>query len=66
MHGSIYLFIYFWLCWIFVAMQTFSSCREQGAALELLRMGFLSGWPLLLWSTDSSGNWASVVAAHGL
>ena len=34
-------FIYFWLCWIFVAVQTFSSCREHGAALELLCMGFL-------------------------
>ena len=26
----IYLFIYFWLCWVFVAAHTFSSCSEWG------------------------------------
>ena len=27
----IYLFIYFWLCWVFVAVhKAFSSCGEQG------------------------------------
>ena len=27
----IYLFIYFWLCWVFVAARgLFSSCIEQG------------------------------------
>ena len=25
-----YLFIYFWLCWVFVAVRVFSSCAEQG------------------------------------
>ena len=25
-----YLFIYFWLHWVFTALQTFSSCYEEG------------------------------------
>ena len=33
------LFIYFWLCWVFVATKTFSSCSE---------------WGLLLWGADSA------------
>ena len=27
---KLYLFIYFWLLWVFVAAQTFSSCGEWG------------------------------------
>ena len=40
-------FIYFWLCWIFVAAWAFSSCSEQ------LFSCFSLQWLLLLWSTDS-------------
>ena len=25
-----YLFIHFWLCWVFVAVQTFPSCGKWG------------------------------------
>ena len=27
---KIYLFIYFWLCWVFVSVRAFSSCSKQG------------------------------------
>ena len=48
----------FWLCWVFVAVQVFSSCGE---------------WGLLSSCSGSScsraqalGAWPSVVATHGL
>ena len=28
--NNIYLFIYFWLCWVFAATHVFSSCSKQG------------------------------------
>ena len=28
--GFYHLFIYFWLCWVFVAAQGFSGCSDQG------------------------------------
>ena len=28
------LFIYFWLCWVFGAVQAFSSCGEQGLSFS--------------------------------
>ena len=31
------LFIYFWLCWVFVAAQSFSSCGERGLLLLAVR-----------------------------
>ena len=60
----IYLFIYFWLCWVFVSVRGLSLVVASGghsssrcAGLSLLR-------PLLLRST---GSWraGSVVVAHG-
>ena len=49
------LFIYSWLCWIFVAAQAFSSCGECGllrsCGLRASSIGFSRGWPLLLQST---------------
>ena len=34
-----YLFFYFWLCWVFVAVQTFSSYGEQEELLvSMLRL----------------------------
>ena len=52
-----YLFIYFWLCWVFVAVQAFSLVAANGAKL-LSNCGawashceaFLFWWLLLLWS----------------
>ena len=59
-----YLFIYFWLCWVFVSVRRlFSSCGKGGhsssrcAGLSLSR-------PLLLRSTGSRRA-GSVVVAHG-
>ena len=40
-HGSLlilfffYITIYFWLCWVFIAVQAFLLLRKAGAALEL-------------------------------
>ena len=33
----IYLFIYFWLHWVFVAAQAFSSCGERGLLFIVVR-----------------------------
>ena len=59
-----YLFIYFWLCWVFVSVQGLSlvvasggHCSSQCAGLSLSR-------PLLLRSTGSRRA-GSVVVAHG-
>jgi len=57
----IYLFIYFWLCWVFIAAQAFlwlreqgllSSC-EEGSYSSLKCVGFSLPWLLLLRSTGS-------------
>ena len=48
----IYLFIYFWLCWVFAAAWAFSSCSELGLL-------FLAARGLLIAV-------ASLVAEHGL
>ena len=62
---SICLFIYLWLCWVFVSVRGLSLVAASGghssswcAGLSLLR-------PLLLWSTGSRRA-GSVVEAHGL
>ena len=48
----------FWLCWVFVAVQVFSCCGEQGV---------LSGCSGSSCSrAQALGAWPSVVAAHGL
>ena len=33
----IYLFIYFWLCWVFIAAQAFSSCGERVLLFVVVR-----------------------------
>ena len=44
----IYLFIYFWLHWVFIAARgLFSSCGERGLLFVVVRR------LLLLWSTGS-------------
>ena len=35
------LFIYFWLCWVFVAAQSFLQLQRVGATLQLRWVGFL-------------------------
>ena len=49
----IYLFIYFWLCWVFVAAHgLFSSCSERGLLFIAVRRLLIAV--------------ASLVAEHGL
>ena len=47
-----YLFIYFWLPWVFVAVQAFSSCSERGLLFIAVRRPLIAV--------------ASLVAEHGL
>ena len=69
----IYLFFYFWLCWVFVAACWLSLAAASMGYSSLWCTGFSLWWLLLLWSTgsrragfSSCGTWASVVVAHGL
>ena len=55
----LYYFIYFWLRWVLIVEQVFSSCGEWGATLWLWCTGFSLWCFLLLWSTGSK-------AQHGL
>ena len=50
-----YLFIYlfFWLCWVFVAAHEFSLVAASGGYSSLWCAGFSLWWLLLLWSTGS-------------
>ena len=59
------LFIYFWLCWVFVAVYRLSLVAMSGNYSSLWCLGFLLQWLLLLQSTDSSV-WASVITAYRL
>ena len=70
----IYLFIYlFWLHWVSVSVQAFSSCGKRGLLFivasggysSLWRAGFSLRWLLLL-GARALGAWASVVVACGL
>jgi len=58
-----YLFIYFWLCWVFVAVQVCSSLLSRGYS-SLRCLGF-SLRCLLLWSVASM-HVGSVVVTHRL
>ena len=67
------LFIYFWLCWVFVAVCRLSLVAVSRGYSSLWCAGFSLSWLLLLRSTgsrragfSSCGTWASVVVAHGL
>ena len=33
----IYLFIYFWLCWVFISVRAFSSCGKRGPLFIAVR-----------------------------
>ena len=48
-----YLFIYFWLCWVFVAARGLSLVVASGGYSSLQCAGFSLRWLLLLWSTGS-------------
>ena len=41
-------FIYFWLCWVFIAMcRLFSSCGEQGLLLQKMKVKVAQSYPIL-------------------
>ena len=48
-----YKFIYFWLCWVFVAACGLSLVAASGGYSSLRCRGFLLWCLLLLWSTGS-------------
>ena len=48
-----YLFIYFWLCWVFVALCGLSLAAVSGGYSSLRCAGFSLQWLLLLQSTGS-------------
>ena len=60
----IYLFIYFWLCWVFVSVQGLSPVAERGGHPSSRCVGLSLSRPLLLRSTGSRRA-GSVVVAHG-
>ena len=58
-------FIYFWLCWVFVATHGLSLVAASGGYSSLRCVGFSLRWLLLLQSTGSR-HAGSVVVARGL
>ena len=60
----IYLFIYFWLCWVFVSVRGLSLVAASGSHSSSRCAGLSLSWPLLLRSTGSRRA-GSVVVAHG-
>ena len=60
----IYLFIYFWLCWVFVSVRGLSLVAASGGHSSSRCTGLSLSRPLLLWSTGSRRA-GSVVVAHG-
>ena len=61
---NIYLFIYFWLCWVFVSMRGLSLVAASGGHSSSRCTGLSLLQPLLLRSTGSRRA-GSVVVAHG-
>ena len=59
-----YLFIYFWLCWIFVSVRGPPPVAVSGGHSSSRCAGLSLSWPLLLRSTGSR-RVGSVVEAHG-
>ena len=60
----IFLFIYFWLCWVFVSVRELSLVAASGGHSSSRCAGLSLSRPLLLPSTGS-GRAGSVVVAHG-
>ena len=61
---NIYLFIYFWLCWVFVSVQGLSLVAASGGHSSSRCAGLSLSWPPLLRSIGSRCA-GSVVVAHG-
>ena len=60
----IYLFIYFWMCWVLASVQGLSPVAESGGHSSSRCAGPSPSRPLLLRST-SSRRTGSAVVAHG-
>ena len=58
------LFIYFWLCWVFVSVRGLSLVAASGGHSSSRCAGLSLSRPLLLWSAGSRRA-GSVVVAHG-
>ena len=58
------LFIYLWLCWVFVSARGFSPAAVSGGHSSSRCAGLSLSWPLLLRSTGCRRA-GSVIAAHG-
>ena len=61
---KIYLFIYFWLCWVFVSVRGLSLVAASGGHSSSRCAGLSLSRPLLLRSTGSTRAGSEVVA-HG-
>ena len=61
----LYLFIYFWLCWVFVSVRGLSLVAASGGHSSSRCVGLSLSRPLLLRSTGSRRA-DSVIVAHGL
>ena len=58
----IHSFMYFWLCWVFLAAWVFSLVGANG----VYSLAAVLGLWLLFWGVQTSAAWVSVVVAHGL
>ena len=59
-----YLFIYLWLCWVFVSLRGLSLIAASGGHSSSRCAGLSLSWPLLLQSTGSRRA-GSAIVAHG-
>ena len=64
LHFNIHLFIYLWLCWVFVSVRGLSLVAASGGHSSSRCAGLSPSRPLLLRSTGSRRA-GSVVVAHG-
>ena len=61
---NLFLFIYFWLCWVFVSVRGLSLVAASGGPSSSWCAGLWLSQPLLLRSTGSRSS-GSVIVAHG-
>ena len=61
---NFYLFIYLWLCWVFVSVRGLSLVAASGGHSSLQCAGLSLSRPLLLQSTGSRRT-GSAIVAHG-
>ena len=60
----LFVFIYSWLCWVFISVRRLSLVVASRGHSSSRCTGLSLSWPLLLWSTGSR-HAGSVVVAHG-